>query len=258
MNLRSAILSTVLVVMIISGDCIFGNAPARASSGRFSSAEDAGRSPTPPRGLALTNEHEDLISIRSLSVVVAGGLATWVALRSENHAFIRRYLDRSAFDLGCDAGDAYGTGIPQGIGILGLMTVGHIGDHSKLIDAGQDLSLSLMTSGAITWALKIGINRKRPNGGKYSFPSGHTAVAFSTVPVIAHHFGWKAGITAGALAGFTALGRMEENKHYLSDVVFGASIGLAAGYATVARKDSPAGLGFLSIGPEHAGIRVRF
>jgi|GEM_PF-1738084 len=208
--------------------------------------------------IALTTDRQDIISTRSLSIVVAGGLATWLSLRNENQGFIKRFLEQSAFDLGCDAGDVYGTGIPQGVGILGLVTVGYLGDQDKLTEAGRDLSLSLMASGAITWALKIGLNRKRPNGGKYSFPSGHTAVAFSTVPVVGHHFGWKTGIAAGALAGFTALGRMEENKHYLSDVIFGASVGLAAGYATVARRDSPAGLGFLSIGPGHAGIKVRF
>jgi len=171
---------------------------------------------------------------------------------------MRRYLEHSAFDMGCDAGDAYGTGIPQGLGIMGLAAAGYFGGNAELTDVGKDLSLSLMTTGAVVWALKIGVDRKRPNGAKYSFPSGHTAVAFCTVPVVSHYFGWKAGIAAGTLAGFTALGRMEENRHFLSDVVFGASIGLAAGYATLARSESPGGLGFLFIGPNHAAIKVRF
>ena len=171
---------------------------------------------------------------------------------------MRRFLDRSAFDLGCDYGDAYGTGIPQGVGILGLLAAGYLSDQDDLKNAGKDLSYSLMISGAIVWAIKIGIDRKWPSGGRYSFPSGHTAVAFSTVPVVSHHFGWKEGIMTRTLVGFAEIGRMEENRHYLSDVVFGASIGLAAGYATVVRGEYPGGLSFLSISPDHVGIRLRF
>ena len=184
MDLRRAVLSVALAAMIISGGPIVGNGSAGADPGRFASSEDADRGPVQPGGLVFTDQKQDLISMRSLSIFMAGGLATWLALRSEHHAFIRRYLDRSVFEMGCDTGDAYGTGIPQGIGILGLLASGYLGDRDRLTLAGRDLSISLLTSGAITWALKIGIDRKRPNGGRYSFPSGHTAVAFSTVPVL--------------------------------------------------------------------------
>ena len=258
MNFRSATVICVLAMMFNMSGWMSANGSDLTPPGPCSSTPGLERSSARTNALALITDRQDPVSVPSMAIILAGGAATWLALRGENHDLIRRYLDRSAFDLGCDAGDAYGTGIPQGIGILGLMTVGYFGDRDELTEAGRDLSLSLMTSGAVTWALKIGMNRERPSGGRYSFPSGHTAVAFSTVPVLGHHFGWKAGLAAGALAGFTALGRMEENKHYLSDVVFGASIGLAAGYATVAREGSPAGLSFLSIGPGHAGIKVRF
>ena len=45
------------------------------------------------------------------------------------------------------------------------------------------------------------------------------------------HFGHRVGVPAYALAGVTAIGRMEAHRHYLSDVVFGASVGLAVGLA---------------------------
>jgi membrane-associated phospholipid phosphatase len=258
MKAGSLSFSAALVALILFYGPAVGETLALAASGQVLAHEDVNRGSAQTQAFDFTTDRQDLISMRSLSIVLAGGAATWLALKGENQNFLRRYLDQSTFDIGCDAGDTYGTGIPQGVGILGLMAMGHLGGHSDLTDAGKDLSVSLMTTGAVVWALKIGIDRKRPNGGKYSFPSGHIAVAFSTVPVVSHHFGWKAGVMASTLAGFTALGRMEENRHYLSDVVFGASIGLAVGYAAVARREFPGGLGFLSIGPDHAGITFRF
>ena len=47
--------------------------------------------------------------------------------------------------------------------------------------------------------------------------------------MLQRHYGWKAGIPAYAVASYIAASRLSENKHFLSDVAFGAMIGLAAG-----------------------------
>ncbi|UCF06551.1 MAG: phosphatase PAP2 family protein [bacterium] len=75
-----------------------------------------------------------------------------------------------------------------------------------------------------------------PRVDPLSFPSGHTTSAFSTVPVIWHHLGWQAGVGASVLAVSTGFGRMEENRHYLSDILVGAAIGLVVGKAVIGQR----------------------
>jgi len=78
-------------------------------------------------------------------------------------------------------------------------------------------------------ALKFTVQRTRPDGSdNYSFPSGHSAGAFATAGVLQHHYGWKAGVPATLVAGYVATARVHDNRHYLSDVIFGGAMGIAA------------------------------
>ena len=52
---------------------------------------------------------------------------------------------------------------------------------------------------------------------------------FATATVVKEHFGWKAGIPAYAVAAYVGASRIQDNKHYLSDVAFGATLGIVAG-----------------------------
>ncbi len=84
----------------------------------------------------------------------------------------------------------------------------------------------------MTHAIKHTVRRTRPDlSSQSSFPSGHTASAFTPATVLRDHYGWKAGVPAYAVATCIAASRLSENRHFLSDVVFGAAIGLAAGRA---------------------------
>ncbi len=81
--------------------------------------------------------------------------------------------------------------------------------------------------------LKRIINKPRPNGGQYAFPSGHTASAFSGAAFLQRRYGWKIGIPAYLLAGFTGYTRIKANKHDIYDVLAGASIGVINAYIFV-------------------------
>ena len=77
--------------------------------------------------------------------------------------------------------------------------------------------------------IKYTAQRERPDGSNnQSFPSGHSASAFATASVLQRQYGWKVGVPAMVLAGYVATARVHDNKHYLSDVIFGASMGIAA------------------------------
>jgi membrane-associated phospholipid phosphatase len=101
------------------------------------------------------------------------------------------------------------------------------------------MTRSLVYTSVLVTGLKVAFHRTRPNGGRYSFPSGHAAVAFAIAPVLARRFGLAAELSSYALAAGTAMGRMEDRKHYLSDVVFGAAVGTAIGIAVA--RDHPGG-----------------
>lgn len=65
------------------------------------------------------------------------------------------------------------------------------------------------------------------NDSHYSFPSGHATVAFSTAAVVSEHYGHVPYVTpiSYGLATVTSLSRMYDNKHWASDVFFGAALG---------------------------------
>ncbi|MDZ7796767.1 MAG: phosphatase PAP2 family protein [Candidatus Marinimicrobia bacterium] len=91
--------------------------------------------------------------------------------------------------------------------------------------------MSNVSTVALTYALKFSVRRTRPNGrNDLSYPSGHTSVAFATASMFQMWYGWKAGVPAYAMAVMTAFQRMDDDQHWLSDVVMGAAVGIAIPY----------------------------
>jgi membrane-associated phospholipid phosphatase len=94
---------------------------------------------------------------------------------------------------------------------------------------GADLIQAQLLAEGLTFVFKEATRRSRPEGTGFSFPSGHTTVTFASATVLQRHFGWKVGLPAYAVASYVAMSRVEMKKHYLSDVAFGAALGIAAG-----------------------------
>jgi membrane-associated phospholipid phosphatase len=69
-----------------------------------------------------------------------------------------------------------------------------------------------------------------------SFPSGHTVSAFSVASVYAYSYDSLAvKATAYGLASLVALQRVYADKHWASDVFFGAALGTAVGKMVAAK-----------------------
>jgi membrane-associated phospholipid phosphatase len=76
---------------------------------------------------------------------------------------------------------------------------------------------------------------RRPGSSFDSFPSGHTATAFSIASVVATQFKDQKAIPiiSYSLASLVGLSRLTEHEHWASDVLVGALIGYACGKQVV-------------------------
>ena len=192
-----------------------------------------------------------------VSIMIVGGALARLSWNLEDPQEFRRFLDQNVFDI-TDIGDVYGDGLFLGAGLLGITATSRLSHHQGLTDFSSDLARSLVLSSSATWVLKLSVGRKRPNGGSHSFPSGHTSAAFSVAPIVAKHLGWKAAVPAYLLASFTGIARMEDRRHYLSDVLFGAAIGLAAGDAVAGGRSGSSLLEYVDIGLNSVGVSLKF
>ena len=89
---------------------------------------------------------------------------------------------------------------------------------------------SFFTNLGVTYGLKSVIDKKRPNGGNRSFPSGHTSAAFQGAAFVHKRYGWIYGIPAYISAAFVGYSRVESDNHYTEDVVAGAAIGVISSF----------------------------
>lgn len=113
--------------------------------------------------------------------------------------------------------------------VYGLKLCGIKGKH----DYG-DMTVILGTAGVLTgvtvYTVKNFTKVERPDGSaRNSFPSGHTATAFMGAELLRREYGdvspWI-GVAGYAVAAGTGFFRMYNNRHWLTDVIAGAGIGI--------------------------------
>lgn len=97
-----------------------------------------------------------------------------------------------------------------------------------------DLTIILGTAyalmGTTVYAMKNITKVERPDGSaRNSFPSGHTATAFMGAELLRREY-WDVspwiGVAGYAVAAGTGFFRMYNNRHWLTDVIAGAGIGI--------------------------------
>ncbi len=139
-------------------------------------------------------------------------------------------------------GDPFiGVGLTAGTALVGALT-----GQEDVKQIGVLSLKALLAAGVATGFLKVTVGRGRPdytsdpdefrpfsfNRDQYSFPSGHTAHSFSIATVLARRFGrtdpWVPYAAYG-VATATAVSRVLERKHWVTDVVAGAALGTLAG-----------------------------
>ena len=159
----------------------------------------------------------------------AGALA--FGLHNEDATLTRKAVGSAELDATLEAGAFIGGGFIQVGGALGTFAIGRLSGRPEVASVGADLVRAQIINTVLTQGIKIAVGRQRPDGTRFSFPSGHTSSSFATAAVLQRRLGWKVGAPAYAMATYVAASRLQENKHYLSDVIFGAAVGIVSGRA---------------------------
>jgi membrane-associated phospholipid phosphatase len=142
------------------------------------------------------------------------------------------------------------------IASLGAYTVAELLDSIEGVDLKREKTTALLTlesfllTQTLITGLKYASGRERPSDTESgfdfsgpsmadfnaSFPSGHAGAAFSVASVISEMYGpenpWVPWIAYTAATG-TALARVDDNRHWFSDVFVGSAIGYFVGKMVV-------------------------
>jgi membrane-associated phospholipid phosphatase len=171
--------------------------------------------------------------------VALGGISTLMLLDNPMQRFAGRNDGVGANRV---AGAVRHFGQPEVYGTVtvGLLAAGLAMGRPQITRAGGRLAASLALAGVTVNVGKFAFGRPRPEqsldadgyvpfSGQVSLPSGHTAMAFALATSLADdiHRPWA---TVGLYGMATAVGwsRVNDNRHWLSDVAAGALVGVAS------------------------------
>ncbi|WP_052101975.1 phosphatase PAP2 family protein [Porphyromonas cangingivalis] len=160
-------------------------------------------------------------------VTLGMGFMMWEedrSVRSLRHHYIGGFKTRL---------DDYTQLVPLAV-TWGLLGMGKAGRSQTVWESFVAQASSFVILTAITQGGKYSIGRLRPDASAHnSFPSGHTGTAFACAAILDAEYGqqypWLAGIGYG-VATLTGMSRIANNRHWGTDVLVGASVGLSSVY----------------------------
>jgi membrane-associated phospholipid phosphatase len=200
-------------------------------------------------------------SVQTGLLLGGAGIAA-AAVHPHDQAISHTFASSSSLDASLQSGNVLGGPAAQAGFAVATYAVGHALGSANVAALGSDLIRAQMLTQLVTQGIKLATHRTRPDGSAYSFPSGHAATSFATATVLQRHYGWKAGLPAYALATYVGASRVQDSRHYLSDVLFGAALGIAAGRTVTIGHgsarfamapmavDGGGGVGFTWVGPK--------
>lgn len=173
---------------------------------------------------------------------VLGGLSALMLLDGP----VRNFAQDNRTKTGNDVASAvrrFGQPEVYGTVTAGLLVAGALGHNARLTRMGTRLAGSLAIAGAVSSGAKLVSGRARPDGpgidtdaddfglfsGRDAWPSGHTTMAFALATSLGDelHNRWaRWGLYGAATA--VAWSRVNDNRHWFSDVAAGAVVGIAS------------------------------
>ena len=176
-----------------------------------------------------------LPSFETLTILSIGGVGAAVG-RAFDRPVTQSFSTSEKLGTMLHSGETIGGARTQLAGAIATYALGRIVDKPKVTAVGADLIRAQIVTQTLTAGIKMAVQRDRPDGTQYSFPSGHSSVTFATATVLQRDLGWKVGVPAYGLATFVAASRVQSKRHFLSDVAFGAALGIVAGRSVTVGK----------------------
>lgn len=274
---RTCVCATIVVTAcLVAPHAGFAQTPTPADEARRSAA-DAATSTSPELRPAAGGSafprasiFDDLFAgtVRDLQRLPSKQTMTWmgvalVAAQATHFAdsvATKRMTTSGAMDGTLGPGETLGGARMQFGGALATYAIGRMVRNDKIAGVGGELFRAQLITQGLTTAVKLSVRRDRPDGTQYSFPSGHTSTSFASAAVLHRELGWKVGMPAYGFASYVALSRVQAKRHFLSDVAFGAALGILVGRTvTVGHGDARfavapmatpggAGIGFTLVG----------
>jgi hypothetical protein len=190
---------------------------------------------------------------------VAGLALTRISTRFDTEAQHEATTKNWAESDAVDAGGSYGNGGYLAAFSAATWGFGALSRDEELRHTGSAMMKGLLLDAIVVASLKSAVGRSRPDGSdSRSFPSGHTSGAFAISTVLARRHGLRVAIPAYGLAALAAVARMEDKRHYLSDVVAGAALGVAIGQLVTPKPRQDSGGLQVVAGPSKVGLRLKF
>lgn len=214
MKLRWIVATFIIGGLSVHSSAAFGGMP------EFSPLQDS------HQAVNYFFDQQNLITLASATAAVAGAHQYDPSMREY---FARQ---RRIGDLDRLGNEILGTGVPGFLTATGIWLWGNKYQKAYEVHAAQAQIETLVATGIVTFVLKGATKRDRPdNSDKYSFPSGHTSTMAASAMSLTEFYGWKIGVPMFALTALTAVSRMSEDRHWFSDTVAGASLGIYFGHA---------------------------
>lgn len=234
-SVRSCLCTFLTIPLLAAAAPAFGQSeappPVPAASRAGADPTESTEAPIPSVGDLFAASLRDFKTFPSRSTFTWLGVGTVAALagrpadRDLTHTLTTAPSLSGTFGPGALIG-----GTPMQLGAaFATYAAGRAAGSSRVALLGADLFRAQLLAQGTTQALKFSFRRVRPDDTPYSFPSGHTSTTFATATVLQRHFGWKIGVPAYALASYVGASRIQAKRHYLSDVAFGAALGIVAG-----------------------------
>jgi membrane-associated phospholipid phosphatase len=171
--------------------------------------------------------------------VMLGGLSALMLIDQPSQRLFQRHRTDGSNDFASSLRhfgqiEVYGT-ITAGILGAGLLT-----GNRAVTRSGSRLAATLALAGAASSVAKLAVGRPRPDqsddadgylpfSGQEAMPSGHTTMAFALATALSDDINqtW-ASVGLYTLAVGVGWSRINDNRHWLSDVAAGAALGITS------------------------------
>jgi membrane-associated phospholipid phosphatase len=205
-------------------------------------------------------------------VIALGGLSAFMLFDQPVQKLVQGGRSASTDDLARTV-RRFGQIEVYGTVTAGLVAAGLVSGNDELTRTGGRLAATLALAGAASMASKLLAGRPRPEhspdadgyvpfSGQAAMPSGHTAMAFAFATALSDDID-RTWATVGLYTLATGVGwsRINDNRHWLTDVAAGAALGITSaklmnGRLRIFGLRPPSVL----LGPRHAGLawKVQF